>query len=329
VRVARRRSWSELAVPFGIGFACLGVWFLWCQRTTGSPLHTPWELYRRAYIPDDTFGFGLTGQQPLRTLNPDMQAFNEQFVQAMHRYYTLAMVPTELWRRVTVVAANMWATRVMLLGVALLALFATSSAFWFAIGTSVLLVLGYLSYAHAASWSVYYMEVQPVLAFATAVGWWRVVSLIANRKFEWPLRTVPAIESGAVLGVVVSAVLLLPFLTRTVPSMAADKVQSQQYHRDFRELLALAPGGKIMVFIHYAPNHSPHMALVANAPDLAEARAWTVYDRGAEDLKLMRLDPHRTPYLYDDAHGALIPLDSTGRLHFEGVIREPRTVAQR
>jgi hypothetical protein len=110
--------------------------------------------------------------------------------------------------------------------------------------------------------------------------------------------------------------------------MASDKVESQQYHRNFRELLALAPGDKIMVFIHYGPNHSPHMALVTNAPDLAKARAWTVYDRGAEDLKLMRLAPHRTPYLYDDAHGALIPLDSTGRLHFEGVIREPGARAQ-
>ena len=328
VRVARRRSWSELAVPFGIGFACLGVWLLWCQRTTGSPLHTPWELYRREYIPDDTFGFGLTGQQPMRALNPDMQAFNEQFVQAMHRNYTLASVPTELGRRITAIAANMWATRVVLLGVALLALFTTSAAFWFAMGTSVLLVLGYLSYAHAAQWSVYYMEIQPVLAFATAVGWWRLVSALANRRLTWPLRTVPPIEPGAVLAVMVSALLLLPYLTRTVAAMAEDKVSGQQYHRNFRDLLALAPGDRIMVFIHYAPNHSPHMALVTNAPDLAKARAWTVYDRGAEDLKLMRLDPHRVPYLYDDAHGALIPLDSTGKLHFEGVIREPGTAAQ-
>jgi hypothetical protein len=213
--------------------------------------------------------------------------------------------------------------------IAILALFTTSAAFWFAIGTSVLLVLGYLTYAHSSYWSVYYMEIQPVLAFATAVGWWRLASVLANRKVEWPLRTVLAPDSGAVLGIVVSAVLLLPYLTRTVSSMAADKVGSQAYHRNFRELLALAPGEKIMVFIHYAPSHSPHMALVTNAPDLAKARAWTVYDRGAEDLKLMRLDPQRTPYLYDDAHGALIPLDSTGRLLFKGVIREPGTVAQR
>jgi hypothetical protein len=213
--------------------------------------------------------------------------------------------------------------------VALLALFTTSAAFWFAMGTSVLLVLGYLSYAHAAQWSVYYMEIQPVLAFATAIGWWRLVSAFANRRLTWPVRTVPAMEPGAVLAVIVSVLLLLPYLTRTVSSMAADKVESQQYHRNFRELLALAPGDKIMVFIHYGPNHNPHMALVTNAPDLAKARAWTVYDRGAEDLKLMRLDPLRTPYFYDDAHGALIPLDSTGRLHFEGVIREPGTRAQR
>jgi hypothetical protein len=329
VRIARRRSWRELAVPFGIGLTCLGVWCLWCQRTTGSPLHTPWELYRREYIPDDTFGFGLTGQQPLRALNPDMQAFNEQFVQAMHRNYTPNMVPVALSRRVTAIAANMWATRGALLGVALVVLFTTSAAFWFAMGTSVLLVLGYLSYAHSSYWSVYYMEIQPVLAFATAVGWWRLASLIANRKVEWRLRVVPAMDSGAVLGVIVSAALLLPYLTRTISSMAADKVGSQAYHRNFRELLALAPGDKIMVFIHYAPDHSPHMALVTNAPDLAKARAWTVYDRGAEDLKLMKLDPQRRPYLYDDAHGALIPMDSTGKLHFEGVMREPGTVAQR
>jgi hypothetical protein len=329
VRIARRRSWRELAVPFGIGLTCLGVWCLWCQRTTGSPLHTPWELYRREYIPDDTFGFGLTGQQPLRALNPDMQAFNEQFVQAMHRNYTPNMVPVALSRRVTAIAANMWATRGALLGVALVVLFTTSAAFWFAMGTSVLLVLGYLSYAHSSYWSVYYMEIQPVLAFATAVGWWRLASLIANRKVEWPLRVVPAMDAGAVLGVIVSAALLLPYLTRTISSMAADKVGSQAYHRNFRELLALAPGDKIMVFIHYAPDHSPHMALVTNAPDLAKARAWTVYDRGAEDLKLMKLDPQRRPYLYDDAHGALIPMDSTGKLHFEGVMREPGTVAQR
>ena len=325
IRVARRRGWSELAIPFGIGFACLGVWCLWCQRTTGSALHTPWELYRREYIPDDTFGFGLTGEQPLRALNPDMQVFNERFVQAMHQAYTRASVPSALWHRVVAIAANMWVSRAMLLALALVALITTSAAFWFAIGTSVLLILGYLSYAHAPQWSVYYMEVQPVLAFATAVAWWRVVNLIADRRLTWPLRSLSDVNSGTVFALVVSALLLMPYLTRMVVYTRVSKAHGQQYHRNFRDLLTLVPGNKIMVFIRYAPDHSPHNALVANAPDLEAARVWTVYDRGPENTKLMRLDRHRAAYLYDDEHGALIPLDSTGRMHFDHVIREPGT----
>jgi hypothetical protein len=329
VRVARRRSWMELALPVGIGIAFLGVWCLWCQRTTGSPFHTPWELYRREYIPDDTFGFGLTGQHPLRALNPDMTAFNEGFVRAMHREYTLASVPSQLAQRIVAIAANMWVSRAMLLALTSLALITTSLSFWFAMGTSLLLVLAYLSYAHAAQWSVYYMEIQPVLAFATAVAWWRVASLIADRRLVWPLRDAPTVSSGATLGVMLSLILLLPYSTRMVASTAAGKAESQQYHRDFRDLLALVPNDHIMVFIHYGSNHNPHRALVTNEPDLASARAWTVYDRGVDNIRLMRLDPHRTPYLFDDVHGALIPLDSSGAMQFNRVIREPGVREQR
>jgi hypothetical protein len=324
VRVWRRRSWAELAKPFGVGFVCLGIWFLWCQRTTGSFLHTPWELYRRMYIPDDTFGFGLTGQHPLRALNPDMAAFNE-WVMSAHQEYTRAALPSQLRERVIAIAANMWATRVVLLPLAALALITTGAALWFALGTTVLLVLTYLLYAHAPQWSVYYVEIQPVLAFATAVGWWRLASVIANRRPSWQLRSTPDVTPNAVFAVLASALLLLPYATRMVPYAAAGVVQEHEYHRDFRTLLERAPGDHIMVFIRYARGHSPHMSLVTNAPVLSEARAWTVYDLGAENLQLMRLDPHRTPYLFDEAHRALIPMDSTGALDLRHVMLEPNS----
>jgi hypothetical protein len=322
VRVGRRKSWAELIRPFGVGFLCLGIWFLWCQRTTGSALHTPWELYRRLYIPDDTFGFGLTGQHPLRALNPDMTAFNE-WVMSVHRDYTRASVPAQLRQRLIAIAANMWATRVLLLPLAALALFTTSLAFWLALGTAMLLVLAYLSYAHAPQWSVYYVEIQPLLAFATAVGWWRLASFVANRRLEWPLRSIPVVTPNGVFAMLASVVLLLPYTTRMVPYVAAHEPELHAYHRDFRDLVARAPGDHIMIFIHYAPHHSPHMSLVTNAPDLNAARAWTVYDRGAENMRLMKLDPHRTPYLFDDEHRVLIPIDSTGVLHFDHAIPEP------
>ena len=76
----------------------------------------------------------------------------------------------------------------MLLPLAALALITTSAPIWFALGTAVLLVLAYLCVGHAPQWTVYYVEIQPVLAFVTAVAWWRVASLLSSKKLAWPLR---------------------------------------------------------------------------------------------------------------------------------------------
>jgi 4-amino-4-deoxy-L-arabinose transferase-like glycosyltransferase len=322
VRIARRSAWRELITPFGVGFIFLGIWFLWCARTTGSPLRAPYGLYSRFYFPDDVMGFGLTGLQPLRTLNPDMAMFNE-FVKSIHRAYTPASVPSQLRARIVVIAANMWATRAMLLPLTALALITTSVSVWLALGTTLLLVLAYLCVGHSPQWSVYYIEIQPVLAFVTALAWWRVASALSSRRLSWPVRTIPATTPGAVVAVVASALLLMPYLTRMVPYVALEKIEGSAYHRDFRSLLALAPSNHKMVFIRYAPGHSPHMSLVTNSPDLAKAPVWTVYDRGADNIRLIKLDPHRTPYLFDDEHRVLVPLDSMGVPHYDHLIREP------
>jgi hypothetical protein len=321
-RIAKRKAWAELRVPFGIGFACIALWMLWSQRNTGSVLLAPYGLYSRFYFPDDVVGFGLTGLQPLRPLNPDMALFNE-YVKILHKDYTLASLPMNLRERVIAIAANMWATRAMLMPLATLALISVSAPIWFALGTAVLLVLGYLSVGHAPQWTPYYVEIQPVLAFVTAVAWWRVASLFSNRKLAWPLRGVPAVTSGAVFAVLVSAVLLFPYATRMIKYTRINKIENSAYQRNFRDLLRLAPGDHIMVFIRYAPNHSPHESLVTNSPDLNAARVWTVYDRGADNIRLIRLAPARTPYLFDDEHRVLVRIDSTGAPRMDRLIREP------
>jgi hypothetical protein len=313
-----------LRLPLSIGFICLGVWGLWCERTTGSPFSAPYALYSRYYFPDDVMGFGLTGLQPLRVLNPDMAQFNE-FVKSVHRNYTLSSLPRHLVERIAVVAATMWASREMLSLLAAIGLLTASIPLRFALATAELLVLGYLSFAHLSGWPVYYLEVQPVLAFATAVGWWRIASLFASRKLAWPLRDLPPVVPGAVVAMLVSTVLLVPYSTRMVTSIRLNKAEGMAYHRDFRDLLRLVPGEHIMVFIRYAPNHSPHESLVTNEPDLNAARVWTVYDRGADNIRLIRLALDRTPYLFDDEHRALVQLDSTGVPRMDRVIHEPGT----
>ena len=121
-------------MPFGIGFIFIGMWALWSQRTTGNPLHAPYGLYSRYYFPDDVMGFGLTGLKPLRPLNADMAQYNE-FVKILHRGYTLESLPMNLRARIIAIAANMWATRAVLMPLAALALVTTSAPIWFALGT--------------------------------------------------------------------------------------------------------------------------------------------------------------------------------------------------
>jgi hypothetical protein len=321
-RIAKRRAWRELRVPLGIGVAFLGIWMLWSQRTTGSALHAPYALYSRYYFPDDVMGFGLTGKQPLRPLNADMAQFNE-FVKITHRNYTLSKLPQIVPERIIAIAANMWATRAILLPLAALGLITTSAPVWFALGTTILLVLAYLSFGHAPQWTVYYVEIQPVLAFVTALGWWRLASALSSRKPGWPLPDVPAVTSGAVFGMVAAASILFPYNTRMVSYIRENKREGSAYHRNFRDLLQLIPSARSMVFIRYAPNHSPHMSLVTNEPDLSKARVWTVYDRGADNIRLIRLDRSRTPWLFDDEHRVLVQLDSTGAPIRNHVIREP------
>ena len=62
------------------------------------------------------------------------------------------------------------------------------------------------------------------------------------------------------------------------------------------------------MFVRYAPDHLIHLSLIRNEPDAARARVWTVYDRGADNERLMRVAPDRVPFLYDEASGKLTRL---------------------
>jgi dolichyl-phosphate-mannose-protein mannosyltransferase len=321
VRIAKKGSWRQLRIPIGIATVCLGIWALWSQRTTGNPLHAPYGLYSRYYFPDDVMGFGLTGLQPLRPLNADMTFFNET-LKTQHREYTFGHLPQALASRLVAISANMWATRAMFLPLAAIGLLTANPVVWFAVLSAVLLVLGYLCVGHHPLWTVYYIEIQPVLAFLTALAWWRLVSVVGNRRFSWPKDTF-AITPGAVFGLLVGVIVLMPYIAGYVPHFAESNRDSQAYQRDFRELLKLLPDARSMVFVRYAPKHNPFNSLVTNEPDLDRARVWKVHDRGADNIRLLRLDPSRTPWLFDDEHRVLVMLDSTGALIPERTIREP------
>ncbi|HEV2063724.1 MAG TPA: glycosyltransferase family 39 protein, partial [Thermoanaerobaculia bacterium] len=174
-----RRAWRDIAVAAALGAAVLALIPVWSARTTGDWRLTPLQLYTRQYMPYDLPGFSPPIAKPQRALPPVLREANEQLerLQAAHRWQTL---PATLWLRLCAIARDCWGDGRVLLLLFLAGLTALRTEGRLAAVTSALLVLGYLTYWYDA-WAVYYLEIQPVVAFATALGAWRLLSVLIRR----------------------------------------------------------------------------------------------------------------------------------------------------
>lgn len=305
-----RHAWREIGFVVVIGGCSLALLLLWSARSTGNPFQTPYSMYAQEYFPEDVLGFGANLRQPSRVLPDDMQKFSA-WTHDLHVDHTVRALPRILASRSRMIRREMWGGwRMPLLFFAVLGLMTMSGAVAFSVASSAILVLGYLAYAHASTWTVYYLEIQPVLAFLSAFGLWRFLTLFDGRSLAlWLSRSTGVLaRDGAAMMLVV--ILLAPKLVLSVIGLHSARRVSSAYHRGFRDAVMMLPGERLIVFIRYAPDHSPHQSLITNEPDLALARAWTVYDRGPEDSRLMRLAPERIPYLYDEQKGEFSLLDT-------------------
>ncbi len=301
-----RRAWGEFALSAAVGAALLCVMPLWSARTTGDWRTTPYRQYSRVYYPYQWAGFGIDPTPALRPFPPPMRAYDLQFrqIQGEHQARNLPRIIRE---RIIAIGRDVWG------GGRFLALFAVLGALsslveaWFALATAAAVVLSHLVYAHSLVWTPYYLEIQPVLAFVTALGLWRTVSALLGvltrskqKRLWW------ATLANPLAGVLALAV-LAPSALQVSPLRSALQEKSA-YHRRFASLLAGIQEPKSIVFVRYAPSHNVHRELISNEPDLEAARVWTVYDRGAENAELMRLAPDRAAYLYDDTRQVLVAL---------------------
>jgi hypothetical protein len=304
-----------------VGVVFLGIFALWCNETTGSPFLSPYAFYSKVYFPDDVMGFGLAGGHALRALPPDMRNFND-WVQAVHASYTPQTFRHQALLRLKAIAEDMWATREFFIPFGALGLLAGSAEIWFAVVSAFALFAAYLTFGHPPAWTVYYVEIQPVLACASALGVWRAIRFITEGGS--PLRRrAPSPSARTALAMGALTVVLLPYVSRSVPTVRDGRMEDSEYHRNFRALVASVPGDHIIVFVRYRPNHVPHHSLITNEPDFAHARVWTAYDYGTDDLRLMHLAPDRVPYLFDDARQTMIPLDRAGAPQYDRALRLP------
>ena len=311
--VAQRHTWRDLTLALALGTSILAIIPLWSSRTTGDARSTPLALYTQQYMPWDVPGFGFNSTPPLRSLPGDLAKVDTFFVR-LHAGHTVSALPHILRRRLSVVMGDMWSGwRSPLVIIALLGLLVAPAVGWFAIATAGILFLSYASYAHDPSWSLYYSESLPVLAFLTALGGWYGMRRLVGIPFtDGKGATIHANPEVAVpLALSITLLLMLWPASGDIRMVHYLRERQTLYHRIFRDLTAAIPAPKSIVFVRYRPNHAGHFSLVRNVPDLESARTWVVYDRGADNASMMRLAPERVPYLYDDSQLAIVPLTDT------------------
>jgi len=286
VDVCRRRAWSDLVPGIVAGSVCLAVVPIWSAHTTGDWRVTPLTQYTRDYIPWDHPGLGFDSVSPKRPLPADLQMVARGFID-MHRSYTASAVAPALAMRVVSVTSDFAAGwRSVFAVFFILGLLDLTTDVVVGLATAGLLFLAYLSYAHPPYWTLYYLEMLPVLAFLAARGMWKCV----NR--------------GSLTRAGVAVVLLVAagasFAVSGLRAARESRAKTMSYAQRFDRQLGTLPAGNVLVFVRYGPHHMPDYSLVGNVPDPERARAWIAYDRGVENRQLIDLAPGRSAYLYDE-----------------------------
>jgi hypothetical protein len=301
---AARRAWRDLILAAIPGAAILAIAPLWSHGTTGSWRTSPLQLYTKQYMPYDLPGFGPGAPRPARELPPELTKVNEM-LERHKDLHTVAALPEIFGKRLRMIKEDLFGTGsdFFLVFVAI-GLFHLTAAGALAVASSALLILLYLTYWHVHNWTIYYLELSPVLCFVTALGIWRFLSivsaLLASRRSAAPASEGRVAPSWAAL---FGAALFLPAAFH-VEAARGYKLGQLAGQARFRARVNGLTGPAI-VFVRHGPLHDGNRALVENGDDLSRLPVWVVHDRGEDNERLLRSAPGRTPYLYDEARGSL------------------------
>jgi hypothetical protein len=251
------------------------------------PPRAPW-LWRstQEYLPWDRPGFGVNAPRATRPLPPDLLHVASVFY-TWHEDYAPSEVPRVLLMRLKAISLDFWdGPSAALFVFALAGLVALTAEGWFALASFATLIACYLCYAHPSFYTVYYIEGEPALAFLTAVGVVRSLQTIARQ--------------GA--PIVLTAVVAL-IVAWAIPTLREERLLDLieiDYHRAVDSVFAQIHDPKAIVFVRYSAGHNPNMSLVHNVPDPSRAPLWVVYDRGADNARLLRIARDRVGYLFDE-----------------------------
>jgi hypothetical protein len=315
--VWRARAWRSLALAILTGTIFVAILPVQNRMTTGDWRLSPLVKYSREYLPSDFPGFAFDSSRVVAPLPPDLEQTRQELFD-VRRQHTADALPVTLLHRglrsLTIVVAG-W--RVGLLALVLIGAIVMPPTGKFGFAMSVGLLLAYGIHSHRAQWSQYYVEAAPVYAFALAVGVWAVAARLIRgwgairSKGLWDTS-----EPRVAVASITTAFALIAVWAARSPTMMAGLHEERAYHRRFAQALELVTreSPKAILFVDYGPTHNAHFSLVRNVPDLADAKTWIAYERGRDDLRLMRLAPERRAYIYHADEGRLIRLPALAEL---------------
>ncbi|MGH7522684.1 MAG: ArnT family glycosyltransferase, partial [Gemmatimonadales bacterium] len=180
--VVRLRLWHQFAAACAVGIVPLLLLPVQNAAITGNWRQSPLALYTRQYMPWDRMGFGLDSTPPQFSQGPEARPTIARF-EELHREHVPSRLPAILRQRLGIAGSSLFGGwRKFLVVPALIGLVALGASGWFALGTGLLLYLGYLVYAHEAHWSIYYAEATPVEALVVAVGLQRVLGWAVGER---------------------------------------------------------------------------------------------------------------------------------------------------
>jgi hypothetical protein len=315
--VWRVRAWRPLALGALVAGAIISLLPLQNRMTTGDWRLSPLIAYSTKYTPFDFPGFGYSAAHEVAPLPPDLDSVRTFLTEARRRH-TLNALPATLRSRawhVTLDIFTGWRSPLLLF--AFLGVLAMPSAGVFALVTSVVLLLTYAFHAHWAFWTAYYVEGYPPIVFASAMGLWAFAVWVIQARRPWTRLQHGATRDLRVrAATVASCVFLLIPAMIVLPRYRAAWQRTTTYQRRFMTALAFIEreSPRSIVFVDYGRNHDVHASLIWNVPDPTTAKTWIAYERGPDDLRLMRLAPERKAYIFRADEGRVTRLPALAEL---------------
>jgi len=315
-QAAGRRD--ALAAALAGALICAVVPF-WNHAVLGSWTTVPYAEYSARTFPFDMPTWHTNWSPPPRELPPDMNALGDA-QRVPYQQRTLAGLPAVFAQRadrlgVAALPRGFGVLRIL----APIGLLLAGGAGAVALGSALLLLLAHLTMPHPPEWTIYYLDVFPVVAFGAAI--------LLVRGVAFVMRRAPAMAPGAAgqnMAMVASAIFVALGATWGRPA-SADTNRWMKDEMYFRAGACALPAGPRIIFVQRRNAASPHHSLVDNDPRWARSDRWVV--RAWTPLRnraLMAVAPERAAYYYDENAGWFARMNADGTPSRDGVVNVQR-----